>query len=182
MAKKKTEKKPKSMGEAVGFVNILSNEKVDFILGLLVLCFVIYMVIAMVSYFNTGQADQSILDDMRPGEWLNFSRQFTNYCGSLGAMLSYWLITVNFGFAAFLIPVFLLMVALWLMRAYKVSLLKWFACITVVMVWCSVTLAKFLTPFAGDLVFNPGGRHGLYCVDFLENLPVSYTHLTLPTN
>ena len=34
MAKKKTEKKPKSMGEAVGFVNILSNEKVDFILGL----------------------------------------------------------------------------------------------------------------------------------------------------
>ena len=158
------------MGEAVGFVNILSNEKVDFILGLLVLCFVIYMVIAMVSYFNTGQADQSILDDMRPGEWLNFSRQFTNYCGSLGAMLSYWLITVNFGFAAFLIPVFLLMVALWLMRAYKVSLLKWFACITVVMVWCSVTLAKFLTPFAGDLVFNPGGRHGLYCVDFLENL------------
>lgn len=170
MAKKKTEKKPKSMGEAVGFVNILSNEKVDFILGLLVLCFVIYMVIAMVSYFNTGQADQSILDDMRPGEWLNFSRQFTNYCGSLGAMLSYWLITVNFGFAAFLIPVFLLMVALWLMRAYKVSLLKWFACITVVMVWCSVTLAKFLTPFAGDLVFNPGGRHGLYCVDFLENL------------
>ena len=58
------------------------------------------------------------------------------------------------------------MVALWLMRAYKVSLLKWFACITVVMVWCSVTLAKFLTPFAGDLVFNPGGRHGLYCVGF----------------
>ena len=170
MAKKKTEKKPKSMGEAVGFVNILSNEKVDFILGLLVLCFVIYMVIAMVSYFNTGQADQSILDDMRPGEWLNFSHQFTNYCGSLGAMLSYWLITVNFGFAAFFIPVFLLMVALWLMRAYKVSLLKWFACITVVMVWCSVTLAKFLTPFTGDLVFNPGGRHGLYCVDFLENL------------
>ena len=89
MAKKKTEKKPKSMGEAVGFVNILSNEKVDFILGLLVLCFVIYMVIAMVSYFNTGQADQSILDDTRPGDMVpNSSRQFTNYCGSLGAMLS----------------------------------------------------------------------------------------------
>ena len=158
------------MGEAVGFVNLLSNEKVDFILGLLVLCFVIYMTIAMISYFNTGQADQSILEDLRPGEWINTDRQFTNYCGSLGALLSYFLITVNFGIAAFLIPVFLFLVALWLMRIYKINLLKWFCCITLVMIWASVVLAKFITPFAGNLVFNPGGRHGLFCVNFMENL------------
>ncbi len=170
MAKKKTEKKPKSIGEAVGFVNLLSNEKVDFILGLLVLCFVIYMTIAMISYFNTGQADQSILEDLRPGEWVNANRQFTNYCGSLGALLSYFLITVNFGFAAFLIPTFLFLVALWLMRIYKINLLKWFCCIALIMIWASVVLAKFITPFAGDLVFNPGGRHGLFCVNFMENL------------
>ncbi len=170
MAKKKTEKKPKSMGEAVGFVNLLSNEKVDFILGLLVLCFVIYMTIAMISYFNTGQADQSILEDLRPGEWINTNRQFTNYCGSLGALLSYFLITVNFGIAAFFIPTFLFLVALWLMRIYKINLLKWFCCITLVMIWTSVVLAKFLTPFAGSLVFNPGGRHGLFCINFMENL------------
>ena len=170
MARKKTERKPKNIGEAVGFVNLLSNEKVDFILGIVVLCTVIYMVIAMVSFFNTGQADQSVLQDMRPGEWLNSDHQFTNYCGSLGAIIAYELISVNFGFPAFIIPAFILLVALRLMRAYQVNLLKWFLGMTLVMVWCSVTFAKFLTPFLGNLVFNPGGNHGLFCVQHLENL------------
>jgi len=39
MARKKTERKPKNIGEAVGFVNLLSNEKVDFVLGIVVLAY-----------------------------------------------------------------------------------------------------------------------------------------------
>ena len=170
MARKKAANKPKNIGEAMGFVNLLSNEKVDFILGLIVFCCAVYTVIAMVSFFTTGPADQSILEDLRPGEWMNTNRTFTNYCGSLGALLAYYLMAVCFGIPAFIIPVFLVLVALRLMGAYKVSLLKWFMCMAIVMVWSSVALAKFLTPFTGDMVFNPGGRHGLFCVEHLENI------------
>jgi S-DNA-T family DNA segregation ATPase FtsK/SpoIIIE len=37
MAKKKAERRPKNVGQAVGFQNILSNEKTDFVLGLLLI-------------------------------------------------------------------------------------------------------------------------------------------------
>ena len=76
MAKKKADRKPKNVSQAVGFQNILSNEKTDFILGIILICLAVYVTIAMISYFTTGQADQSILEDLRPGEWLNTDRQF----------------------------------------------------------------------------------------------------------
>ena len=104
MAKKKADRKPKNVGQAVGFQNILSNEKSDFVLGIILICVAIFITIAMVSYFKTGQADQSILEDLRPGEWLNTDRQFANYCGSIGAIIAYTLITVNFGLPAFQPP------------------------------------------------------------------------------
>jgi S-DNA-T family DNA segregation ATPase FtsK/SpoIIIE len=170
MAKKKADRKPKNVSQAVGFQNILSNEKTDFILGIILICLAVYVTIAMISYFTTGQADQSILEDLRPGEWLNTDRQFANYCGSIGAILAYTFITVNFGLSAFLIPVFIILVGLRLMRVYKVNLWKWFFGLALVMIWSSVTFAKFLTPMMGDQVFNPGGNHGLFCVQQLENI------------
>ena len=170
MAKKKTVRKPKGLGEAIGFKNIFSNEKTDFVLGVFLLLVAVYVIIAMCSYLSTGQADQSILEDMRPGEWLNSDHKFANYCGSIGALISYALITVNFGIAAFMIPAFIILVGLRLMGAYKVNLWKWFLGMALVMVWCSVTFAKFLTPIMSDQVYNPGGNHGLFCVQQLENI------------
>ena len=168
--RKKPERKPKNVGEAVGFQNIFSNEKTDFLLGAILLVIAVYVIIAMVSYFQTGQADQSILEDLRPREWMNSDRSFSNYCGSIGAIIAYTLIAVNFGIPAFLIPLFIILLGLNLMKAYKINLWKWFLGMALVMIWSSVTLAKFATPLMGELVFNPGGRHGLFCVQQLENL------------
>ena len=170
MAKKKTEKKPKNLKEATGFHHILDHEKIDFVLGIVLIALAIYATIVMVSYLNTGQADQSLLEDLRPGEWLNNDRQFANYCGSIGALLSHQLITVNFGLAAFLIPAFLVLAGLRLMKVYQVNLWKWFFGMALVMVWCSVTFAKFLSPMMDNQVYNPGGNHGLFCVQQLENI------------
>ena len=170
MARKKSERKAKSFSEAVGFKNIFSNEKLDFILGAILLGGSIYVIIAMISYFSSGQSDQSLLENLRPGEWMNTDRKFSNYCASFGAIISYLLITKSFGIAAFFIPVFTMMVSFRLMGVYKVNLLKWFLSLGLVMIWCSVAFTKFLTPLMGNLVFNPGGDHGLFCVQQLENL------------
>ena len=170
MARKKSERKSQKTSKAVGYREDKKSEKPDFILGLILLLVAIYMIIAMISYFKTGQADQSTLESMRPGEWVNNGKQFTNYCGSFGAILAYYLITVNFGLPAFMIPAFFILVGLKLMKAYTVNLWKWFLGMTVVMIWSSVTFAKFLTPIMGDQVFNPGGNHGLFCVQHLENM------------
>ena len=170
MAKKRTERKAKSFGEAIGLQYIFNNTITDFFLGLALIGIAIVIIIAMVSFLNTGYADQSILENLKAGEWTNTEQQFQNYCGSLGAIISYWLIAVNFGFPAFLLPCYIIMAGLQLMNAYKVNLWKWFFCLMIVMIWSSVTFAKFLTPIMSGLIFNPGGKHGLFVVQNLENV------------
>lgn len=170
MAKKKAEHKPAKLKEALGLSSFLRSERTDFLVGLIVILFAIYLFVAMSSYLNTGAADQSILESMRPGEWLNTERIFQNSCRSLGAILSYFFITKNFGFAAFLIPSFLVLAGIRLMRICMVNLWKWFFGMAIAMYWLSVFLAKVVAPFAGELVFNPGGRHGAMCVEYSENV------------
>ena len=172
MVKRKTESKPKRKSSTFSLSGIfkISNERTDFVLGVVLILLAVYVGLAMFSFFTTGKADQSILEDLRPGEWLNTGKEFSNYCGSLGAILAYTLITLNFGFAAFAIPVFILLAGAKLTRAYKVNLWKTFFYLAIIMVWCSVAFAKFLTPLTGSLTFNPGGNHGLFCVQNIENM------------
>ena len=170
MAKKKSERKSKTFTEALGLNNII-NDKTGFVVGLILLCVAIYICVAFVSYFNTGAADQSLVTDLRPGEVENANRAFQNTCGSLGALLSYGLISRCFGIPAFIIPAFIALCGIRMMGAYKkLSLMKWFMGMALVMIWSSVTFAKALTPLMGNQVYNPGGDHGAFCVQYMENL------------
>ena len=174
MAKKKSSKasgkKASSLGEALGFNNIFHNERLNFVFGLLLLLIAGYLIWAFVSYLVTGAADQSLIETPRDGEILNEHHEFQNACGSIGAYASWFFIKRCFGLPAFLIPIFLLLLAVNLMRAYKVGLLKWFMCLAIVMVWGSITAAKFLTPFFENACFNPGGDHGLAVCQQIEGL------------
>ena len=172
MAKKKSskaaEKKASSFTEALGFNNIFHNERINFVLGFLLLFISGYLIWAFVSYFVTGAADQSLIETPKAGEILNEHHEFQNACGSIGAYASWFFIKRCFGIAAFLIPTFLLLLAVNMMRAYKVNLLKWFMCLTIIMIWASVTMAKFLVPFFENACFNPGGDHGLAICQQIE--------------
>ena len=174
MAKKKSSKasgkKVSTFGEALGFNNIFHNERINFVIGLLLLLIAGYLIWAFVSYLVTGVADQSLIETPRDGEILNEHHEFQNACGSIGAYASWFFIKRCFGLPAFLIPIFLLLLAVNMMRAYKVGLLKWFMCLTIVMIWGSITAAKFLTPFFENACFNPGGDHGLAVCQQIEGL------------
>lgn len=168
--KKSNNNKPASLSSALGLQKIVHNEIANFLLGLVFLLGSALLLIAMVSYLNTGTSDQSVLENMKPHEWINADNIFRNYCGSLGAILSYYFITTSFGLAAFFIPVFFAFVGMQLMRVYQLPLLKYFLYMVLMMVWLSVAMAKFLTPIWGESFFNPGGNHGLFCVQYLENI------------
>ena len=173
MVKKKNEKKARtSSGHSwfSGIKNIFQNEKFNFVIGILLVVIAIYLTLAFVSYFTTGAADQSLIEDPRDGEVLNQNHEFTNTCGSIGAYASWYFIKRCFGIPAFLIPLFILLLGIHLIRAYRVNLLKWFLALMILMVWASITLAKFLSPFLTDTCYNPGGDHGLYVCHYIENL------------
>jgi len=173
MAKKKktsraSEKTATSLKEALGIDKIFSNERINFVVGFCLLVIAGYMVWAFVSYFTTGAADQSMIEQPLEGEILNQNGEFQNSCGSIGAYISWFFIKRSFGLASFIIPLFILLVSVNLMRAYKVNLLKWFMCLAIIMIWASVTMAKFLAPFFNDACFNPGGDHGLAICQQIE--------------
>lgn len=170
MVKKKTNNQQKSIAEAVGYKSLVSNEKVNFLLGLIMLLMAGVLLVAMGSYINTGAVDQSILENMKSQEWMNTEQIFSNYCGSLGSLFSYSVMTLGFGFPAFLLPVFVGLVGLRLMDVCRINLWKYFLYMILAMVWLSIALSKFLAPLMENFFFNPGGNHGLYCVQQLENM------------
>ena len=173
MAKKKNESKVKNdfnLTKVLGFKDMFHNEKLNFVLGCLLVCVAIYLILAFISYFSTGAADQSLIEDPRDGEMINANHEFSNTCGSVGSYASWFFIKRCFGLPAFLIPVFILLLGTNLIRAFKVNLLKWFLSLMILMIWASVTLAKFLAPFMTDACFNPGGDHGAYICQYIENL------------
>ncbi|MBQ8948849.1 MAG: DNA translocase FtsK 4TM domain-containing protein, partial [Prevotella sp.] len=173
MAKKKQQKKDRPASnfmEAVGFKNIFENERLNFFIGLLLFILAGYLTLAFISYFTTGASDLSMIEAPRDGEFLNQHQEFSNSCGSVGAYVAWYFIKRCFGLAAFMIPAFLFLMGIHMMRAYRVNLLKWFMSMMIIMIWASITFAKFLSPFFIDACFNPGGDHGLYVCQYIENL------------
>ena len=147
-----------------------NKERLSFILGAILLGISIYLCFAFVSYFSTGAADQTLIEEPRDGEVLNEHHEFANTCGSLGAYAAWFFIKRCFGLPAFLIPILLFVVAIHLMKAYRVNLLKWTLSVALLMVWASVALATFLQPLFSDSSFCPGGDHGLYISHYIGNL------------
>ena len=160
--KKSTKEKPSaSLGEALGIKNIFQNERLNFILGAALFIVAGFILWAFISFLATGGADQSIIENPHEGEILNQNHEFQNACGSIGAYTSYFFIKRCFGLAAIIIPIYIFLIALRLVKAYEVKLLKWFMCLAIIMIWCSVAFAKFLAPLFEDAYYNPGGDHGL---------------------
>ena len=171
MAKKKeTAKKKTSFSEAIGIPSFVNSEKTNFTVGILLLFISVIMVISFISFFSTGQNDQSIIQHPIAGDLRNENMAFSNTCGSIGAYIAYFFITCCFGFPAFLIPLFLIFTSLRLMGAYKVSLVKWFFGSMLAMIWSSVACAKFINPLLSGQVFNAGGGHGAYVSRYLESV------------
>ena len=80
MAKKKSESKSKkgfNLVDVLEFKDMFHNEKLNFVLGCLLVCVAIYLILAFISYFSTGAADQSLIEDPRDGEVMNAHHEFS---------------------------------------------------------------------------------------------------------
>lgn len=154
-----------------------NRERLSFILGAVIFGISIYLCFAFVSFFSTGAADQTLIEEPRDGEVLNEHHEFANTCGSIGAYAAWFFIKRCFGLPAFLIPLLLFVAAIHLMKAYRVNLLKWALSVSLLMIWASVALATFLQPLFTDASFSPGGDHGLYISNYIGNL-VGFPGLT----
>ena len=172
MAKKKSAKNTntQSLLQIFNLKNVFDNEKFVFFSGIVLLAIAVFFIMSFISFFSTCEADQSLILSPQKDDLLNTQREFLNSCGSIGAYISYFCIKQCFGIPAFIIPLYMLLVAVNVMHAYDVKLLKSFLVLSIVMIWSSVALAKFATPLFSTACYNPGGDHGQYIVQFIEAL------------
>lgn len=68
MAKKNQIRRQSLKGIYQTILRFLKNETTHFVIGLISVIFAVYLLLAFTSFFFTGAADQSILDNQQPGE------------------------------------------------------------------------------------------------------------------
>ena len=128
--------------------------------GLISVIFSVYLLLAFTSFFFTGAADQSILDNQQPGELMQTTNHVKNYAGARGAQLAEFLINECFGIAAYFIILFLAVAGMKMMKAYQFRVWKWFMSCSILLVWFSITLGFIFDGTFSDSFIYPGGLHG----------------------
>ena len=161
MAKKKTDKEtePKKISKN-RFTTFFKSETTHFVIGLISVIFSVYLLLAFISFFFTGAADQSILDNQQPGELMQTTNHVKNYAGARGAQLAEFLINECFGIAACFIILFLAVAGMKMMKAYQFRVWKWFMSCSILLVWFSITLGFIFDGTFSDSFIYPGGLHG----------------------
>lgn len=163
---KDTERPVSFLQKAIG---ILKNETVHFVVGLVLVIFSVYLLLAFSSFFFTGAADQSIIDSGNPHDLIATDNGVKNYAGSRGAQLASYLINDCFGISSFFILVFLAVAGLKLMRVRVVCLWKWFIGCSLLLVWFSVFFGFAFMNQYKDSFLCLGGMHGYNVGNWLES-------------
>ncbi len=161
MAKKNSTKDTEQSLSLFGKIRaIFKNETIHFIVGLVLVIFSVYLLLAFSSFFFTGAADQSIIDSANSQELSSVNNGVKNYAGSRGAQLANYLINDCFGISSFFILVFLAVAGLKLMRVRVVRLWKWFIGCSLLLIWFSVFFGFAFVEQYQDSFLYLGGMHG----------------------
>lgn len=162
MAKKNSANKDTTLSPSIfaKAAALFRNETVHFIIGLVLVIFSVYLLLAFSSFFFTGAADQSIIDGGNAQELASTNNGVKNYAGSRGAQLASYLINDCFGISSFFILVFLAVAGLKLMKVRVVRLWKWFIGCSLLLVWFSIFFGFAFVDHYKDSFLYLGGMHG----------------------
>ena len=157
-----------------------TNERTRFITGLIISILTIYVGLALISFFFTGAADQSKIENVPLGDLLTNRGSVENWTGVRGAYLSDLLMNRWFGISSFMILFFLGSVGAKLMNLNKVSLLRRFLFSASALIWGSVFFAFIFIKGYEDTFIYLGGQHGYYISEmFITNIGIPGTILLL---
>ena len=136
------------------------NETFLFVSGAIITILAVFFLIAYVSFLFTGGTDQSAV--------LSGAQEIENSTGLLGARLSEAVVNGWFGFSSVLIPIFLTICGLNMMRITHFRIFRWFVSCTFLMFWLSVFLQLTLAAVMQNSFIIPGGCHGMNITNSLR--------------
>ena len=170
MAKRKRKKTNRSRKKSTNFFSILNNERIHFIIGVMIAFTGIFLLLAIISFFFTGAADQSkvlnrtFMELVRAG-----NGEVDNWTGAGGAYLAEMLVNSWFGIFSAMIPIFLIYMGLLIMRVTNFSFIKALFITTLGIISGSIASAFILGKIFPDSHVNWGGAHGTQIEQLLES-------------
>ena len=162
--------KASKSGKVGGIVHFFKSNQFKYSLGLFLMIFSGYLVVAFVSYVFSGGVDQSKLDLSWQDYLLDPSVKVHNIAGKGGAYLSEQFINLGFGFASSFFIVIFIVGALNLFGYKKIKFLKVLLFSVVWMLWTSITLALALTDTADNQFLAIGGMYGFILSSLISSI------------
>ncbi|MCD8194253.1 MAG: DNA translocase FtsK [Tannerellaceae bacterium] len=171
MAKKNsTAKQPGRLAERIKAIRLFfTNERTRFVTGLIIVSLTIYVGLAMVSFFFTGGADQSRIENVPLSNLVANRGSVENWAGVRGAYLADLLMNRWFGISTFMMLFFFGSVGAKLMNLKRVSLLKRFVLSAALLIWGSLFFGFVFIEGYEDTFLYLGGQHGYYLSEIMIN-------------
>ncbi len=155
-ATKKSPKPPKGPEKKEAF---LTDERIKFVIGILITGFALYLLIACVAYLVWWKTDASIPDSaIVSGPDIAAK----NWSGKSGHFLAKMIIGFGFGYGAFFIPLIFGAIGLYLLKFPKIKPFRLIVKFTFAAIILSLILAFIFGKANGYLISGPGGAQGYF--------------------
>ncbi|OUO53066.1 cell division protein FtsK [Parabacteroides sp. An277] len=182
MVKKSTNKPDTMQKPGIGTIikGFFTHERTRFITGLVISILTIYVGLALLSFFFTGAADQSKVENVSVGDLLANKGSVENWTGVRGAFIADWLMNRLFGVSSFMMIYFFGSLGARLMSIKRINLLNRFIFCLSTLIWGSWALAFFFIDGYKDTFLYLGGQQGYYVTEVLkDNIGIPGTFLLL---
>jgi len=161
-AGKKNAKPAKSSVKSKSFV---TDERIKFVIGILITGFALYLLLACVAYLFWWKTDLSIADsDIVSGPDIAVK----NWSGKSGHFLAKMIITNGFGFGAFFIPLIFGSIGLYLLKFPNIKPFRLIAKFTFAAIILSLILGFIFSKSNVYLGSGPGGAQGYHVVRWMN--------------
>lgn len=170
MAKRKRKRPSTNRKKKTAWLNLLKSERLHFIAGVITAFIGIFMLLAIVSFFFTGAADQSKILNKSFSELIrSLTPQVDNWTGAGGAYIAELIVNGWFGVFSALIPIFIIYIGLRMMKVSDFPFLKALFITAFGLIGGSVTSAFILDRLFPDSHVKWGGAHGIQIERILES-------------
>jgi len=158
-------KNAKTAKSSVKAKSIVTDERIKFVIGILITGFALYLLLACVTYLFWWKTDLSIADsDIVSGPDIAVK----NWAGKSGHFLAKMIITNGFGFGAFFIPLIFGCIGLYLLRFPNIKPFRLIVKFTFATIILSLILGFIFSKSNVYLGSGPGGAQGYHVVRWLN--------------
>ncbi len=170
-ASRKSEKKSRKVNDEDSawnkFISFFTDRRTHAVVGIAIILFATYVMIASLSYFVKGAEDQSAITAHSIEQLAENPGKIQNLGGPSGAVLSQVLLTNSLGLGAIVMIVYLVMIGLALLKVRKIKF--WQLTFKSLLIAVTISIVAGLLTYRLDSSFLYGGQHGRWINTLLIN-------------